>query len=42
MMPNSMSTLVELKPLTIINKILNGYGNYQEFSEAFNERINLE
>ena len=42
MMYYSMPTLVELRPLPIINKILNGYGNYKEFSNAINERINLE
>ena len=42
MMYYSMPTLVELRPLPIINKILNGYDNYFDFAEALNERINLE
>ena len=42
MMYYSMPTLVELRPLPIINKILNGYDDYFDFAQAINERINLE
>ena len=42
MMYYSMPTLVELRPLPIINKILNGYDDYFDFAQALNERINLE
>ena len=42
MMYYSMPTLVELRPLPIINKILNGYKDYFDFAQALNERINLE